>query len=144
MKQNDTIDAKKQDKEEVKSILEEIIREGARNLLQAAIEHEVNEYISSLSDKTDEKGRHTVVKNGFLPERAIITGIGPITVKQPRARDKREQKKVFTSAILATYLCRIPSLDNLIPVLYLKGISTGDLTNALSAILGENAKGLSS
>ena len=143
MKQNEPVEEKKQEKEEIKSLLEEIIREGARNLLQAAIEHEVNEYISSLSDKTDEKGRRMVVKNGFLPERSILTGIGPIPVKQPRVRDKSEEKEVFTSAILPRYLRRIPSLDNLIPVLYLKGISTGDFTGALSAILGENAKGLS-
>ncbi len=78
MKQNEPIEEKKQEKEEVKSLLEEIIREGARKLLQAAIEHEVNEYISSFSDTTDEKGRRMVVKNGFLPERSILTGIGPL------------------------------------------------------------------
>jgi len=143
MKQNEPIEEKKQEKEEVKSLLEEIIREGARKLLQAAIEHEVNEYISSFSDTTDEKGRRMVVKNGFLPERSILTGIGPLSVKQPRVRDKREDKEVFTSSILPRYLRRIPSLDNLIPALYLKGISTGDFTEALSAILGDKAKGLS-
>jgi transposase-like protein len=84
-----------------------------------------------------------IVRNGFLPERSLLTGIGPIPVKQPRIRDKRESKEVFTSAVLPRYMRRIPSLDNLIPTLYLKGISTGDFTEALSAILGENAKGLS-
>jgi len=80
-----------------------------------------------------------VVKNGFLPERSILTGIGPLSVKQPRVRDKRKEKEVFTSAILPRYLRRIPYLDNLIPALYLKGISTGDFTEALSAILGDKA-----
>jgi len=143
MKQHEPVEEKKQEKEEIKSLLEEIIREGARKLLQAAIEHEVNEYIYSFSDKKDEKGRRMVVRNGFLPERSILTGIGPLSIKQPRARDKSEEKEVFTSAILPRYLRRIPSLDNLIPVLYLKGVSTGDFTGALSAILGENARGLS-
>ncbi len=143
MKNNEPVDTKKQEKEEPKSILEQLLREGARKLLQAAIEHEVAEYISIFSEVKDENGRHMIVRNGFLPERSLLTGIGPIPVKQPRIRDKRESKEVFTSAVLPRYMRRIPSLDNLIPTLYLKGISTGDFTEALSAILGENAKGLS-
>jgi len=143
MEKNEPVEVEKQEKDEAKSILEEIIREGARKMLQAAIEQEVAEYISSLSDKKDERGRYLIVRNGFLPERSILTGIGPIIVKQPRVRDKRENKQIFTSSILPRYMRRIPSIDNLIPVLYLKGISTGDFTEALSAILGENAKGLS-
>lgn len=143
MENNVTNETKKQEKDEFKSILEEVIREGARKMLQAAIEQEVTDYINSLSDKTDEKGRRMVIRNGYLPERSILTGIGPIKIKQPRVRDKREQKEHFTSAILPRYLRRIPSLDNLIPALYLKGISTGDFTEALSAILGDDAKGLS-
>jgi transposase-like protein len=90
----------------------------------------------------DDKGRRIVVRNGFLPERSLLTGIGPLPVKQPRVRN-REKKELFTSSILPRYMRRIPSLDNLIPTLYLKGISTGDFTEALEAILGENAKGLS-
>ncbi len=74
--------------------------------------------------------------------RSILTSIGPLLIKQPRVRDRREGER-FTSAILPRYMRRAPSLDNLIPTLYLKGISTGDFTEALSAILGENAKGLS-
>jgi transposase-like protein len=130
MEKNEPVEVERQEKDEAKSILEEIIREGARKMLQAAIEQEVAEYILSLSDKKDDNGRRMVVRNGFLPERSILTGIGPITVKQP-------------SSILPRYMRHIPSIDNLIPVLYLKGISTGDFTKALSAILGENAKGLS-
>jgi transposase-like protein len=142
MKNNEPVDRKKQEKEEPQSVLDKIIREGARKLLQAAIENEVAEYIAQLSEVKDEKGRRMVVRNGYLPERSILSGIGPIPVKQPRVRDKREDK-AFTSAILPRYLRRVPSLDNLIPALYLKGISTGDFTEALSAILGEDAKGLS-
>jgi len=127
---------------EKNSLLEEIIREGARKVLQAAIEHEVGAYIDMFKDLKDEAGKRMVVRHGFLPERDLLTGIGPLSVKQPRVRDKREGKS-FTSAILPRYMRRVPSLDNLIPVLYLKGISTGDFTEALEAILGENAKGLS-
>jgi transposase-like protein len=122
--------------------LEEIIREGARQLLQMAVEQEVSAYIELFKELKDEDGRRLVVRHGFLPERSLLTGIGPVTVKQPRIRDKREGES-FTSAILPRYLRRLPSLDNLIPTLYLKGISTGDFGRALEAILGENAKGLS-
>lgn len=141
MKNNEPVDTKKQEKQD--SILEQIIKEGARKLLQAAIENEVAEYINMFSEIKDKNGRQMVVKNGFLPGRSLLTGIGPLPIKQPRIRDKGEGREVFTSAILPRYLRRIPSLDNLIPTLYLKGISTGDFTEALSAILGENAKGLS-
>jgi putative transposase len=127
---------------EKNGLLEEIIREGARKVLQAAIEHEVGAYLDMFKELKDEDGRRMVVRHGFLPERSLLTGIGPLSIKQPRVRDKREGK-FFTSAILPRYMRRVPSLDNLIPVLYLKGISTGDFTEALEAILGQNAKGLS-
>ena len=141
MKNDEPISKKNQVKEEG-SLLEDIIKEGARKLLQAAIENEVSAYIDLFKEVKDDKGRRMVVRHGSLPERSILTGIGPIPVKQPRVRDKREEER-FTSAILPRYMRRIPSLDNLIPTLYLKGISTGDFTEALSAILGEDAKGLS-
>ncbi len=140
MQNNEPIESKNQGKET--SVLEEVIREGARRLLQAAIEHEVAEYISCFQNIKDEQGRRMVVRNGSLPERSILTGIGPLPVRQPRVRDKREGE-FFTSNILPRYMRRAPSLDNLIPTLYLKGISTGDFMEALEAILGENAKGLS-
>ena len=140
MQNNEPIESKNQAKET--SVLEEVIREGARRLLQAAIEHEVAEYIACFQNIKDEQGRRKVVKNGFLPERSILTGIGPLAVKKPRVRDKREGE-FFTSTILPQYLRRVPSLDNLTPTLYLKGVSTGDFMEALEAILGKTAKGLS-
>ncbi|OPY66166.1 MAG: Transposase, Mutator family [Syntrophorhabdus sp. PtaU1.Bin002] len=142
MKNNEPVVRENQDAETTKSPLEEIIREGARKLLQMAVEQEVSAYIEMFKELKDEDGRRLVVRHGFLPERSLLTGIGPVPVKQPRVRDKREGES-FTSAILPRYLRRVPSLDNLIPTLYLKGISTGDFTRALEAILGENAKGLS-
>ena len=141
MKNDEPIGSKNQ-AEGTKNLLEDIIREGARKLLQAAIEHEVSAYIDAFKDLRDEKGRRMVVRHGSLPERSLLTGIGPLKVKQPRVRDKREDN-CFASTILPRYLRRVPSLDNLIPILYLKGISTGDFTHALQAILGDNAKGLS-
>ena len=142
MKNDELVTHENQAEESQKSILEEIIREGARKLLQAAVEQEVSTYIEMFKELKDERGKRMVVRHGFLPERALLTGIGRVTVKQPRVRDKREGKS-FTSTILPRYMRRIPSLDNLIPVLYLKGVSSGDFTEALEAILGENAKGLS-
>jgi putative transposase len=140
MKNDEPISKKNQVEGSV--LLEDIIREGARKVLQAAIENEVAAYLDLFKEVKDGKGRRMVVGHGSLPERSILTGIGPLIIKQPRVRDKREGEH-FTSAILPRYMRRVPSLDNLIPTLYLKGISTGDFTEALSAILGENAKGLS-
>lgn len=132
----------KQVKEGPKDVLEMIIREGARRMLQAAIENEVAEYIDRFKTETDLQGHRLVVRNGSLPKREIITGIGPLPMKQPRIRDKRAGK-YFTSNILPRYMRRVPSIDALIPFLYLKGISTGDFSHALANILGEDAPGLS-
>jgi putative transposase len=127
-------------------VLEEILREGARKMLQVAIENEVEEFLSKYRER-DASGRCLAVRNGFMPERKILTGVGPLSVRQPRIDDRKlrahRQTEPFTSRILPRYMRRIPSVDNLIPILYLKGISTGDFPQALSAILGDNAKGLS-
>lgn len=122
-------------------VLEEIARIGARKMLQQALETEVEEFIERhQTARMDNK--QAIVRNGHLPERAIQTGLGPINVQQPRVRDKRGLEK-FISSILPPYLRRSPSIDTLIPLLYLKGVSTNDFSEALEAILGENAKGLS-
>ena len=142
MKNDEREYLEKQVKEGPKDVLEMIIREGARRMLQAAIENEVSEYIDRFKTETDLQGHRLVVRNGSLPEREIITGIGPLPMKQPRIRDKRAGK-YFTSNILPRYMRRVPSIDALIPFLYLKGISTGDFSHALANILGEDAPGLS-
>ena len=139
---NDRELLEKQVKEESKTALEAIIQEGARSLLQEAIRNEVTEYINRFKHRRDAEGHRLVVRNGFLPEREIVTGVGPLRVKQPRVRDGREGE-VFTSNILPRYMRRVPSVDNLIPVLYLKGISTGDFAQVLESILGKNTSGLS-
>jgi len=122
--------------------LDEIVREGARRMLQEALENEVAEYLARMSSVRTEDGCQAVVRNGFLPARDLVTGVGPVRIRQGRVRDQRRKLK-FTSRILPPYLRRVPSIDALIPVLYLKGISTGDFTEALEAILGPNAAGLS-
>ena len=125
--------------------LTEILRAGAQKMLAAAIEREVASYVETREELTDDAGRRLVVRNGFLPEREILTGIGKVAVKQPRIRDRRppDQREYFTPAVLPKYLRKTKSMDELIPWLYLKGISTNDFPEALQALLGADAKGLS-
>jgi transposase-like protein len=126
-------------------VLTELLRCGARKLLAEAIEAEVAAWIDGHADLRDGAGRRQVVRNGSSPERAIQTGLGDVEVKQPRVHDRRPpgERERFTSAILPPYLKRTRSLDELIPWLYLKGVSTGDFSEALAALLGPEAPGLS-
>jgi len=126
-------------------MLSEVLREGARRLLAQAVEAEVATWIGAHAHLKDDAGRRVVVRNGHLPERTIQTGIGDIEVKQPRVHDRRPagQRETFTPAVLPRYLRRTKSLEELIPWLYLKGISTGDFAEALQAILGPDAPNLS-
>jgi len=130
-----------------KESLDDIIRNGAQQLLAAAIQSEVQEYIDRYQNYQDENGHRLAVRNGSMPERTIMSSAGPIVIRQPRVDDRKLRRQLdvdgFTSEILPKYLRRTPSLDNLIPALYLRGISTQDFPVALSAILGDKAKGLS-
>jgi putative transposase len=123
----------------------DVLRRGAQQLLAQAIEAEVADWIDRHQDCRDEQGRRQVVRNGHLPARAITTGVGPVEVHQPRVQDRRAagQREKFTSAILPPYLRKTKSVEELIPWLYLKGVSTGDFSEALAALLGPDAKGLS-
>ena len=112
-------------------------------MLQAAIETEVEEYIDRHKEQRDEQGHRLVVRNGHQPERRILTTLGPLSLTPPRVHDRREGCR-FTSAILPPYLRRVPSIDALVPALYLKGLSTTEFPEALAAILGPGAAGLSS
>ena len=105
-----------------RSVLDEVVREGARRMLQAALDAEVADFVNRSSASVDSDGRRLVVRNGYLPERDLATGVGPLTIKQPRARDRSGQQR-FTSKILPPFLRRVPTLDALIPALYLEGIS---------------------
>jgi transposase-like protein len=126
--------------------LTEVLRNGARALLAQAVEAEVAALLSCHADKLTDDGRQRLVRHGHLPEREIVTGIGPVAVRCPRVRDRAgtgEERIRFTSAILPPYARRSKSLEVLIPILYLKGISTGDFEEALAALLGKDAGGLS-
>ena len=125
-----------------KSSLSEILKLGARRLLMQAVESEVEEYIFKNSLEKDSKGKRLVVRNGYSNERTIQTGLGPIDISMPRVNDKRPDK-YFTSKILPPYLRKTKELEELIPWLYLKGISTGDFSDALVSLVGENARGFS-
>jgi putative transposase len=126
-------------------VLTELLRSGARRLLAEAVEAEVAAWIDAHAHLKGQAGRRQVVRNGYLPEREIQTGLGDVEVKQPRVRDRRpaHERERFTSAILPPYLKRTKSLEELIPWLYLKGVSTGDFSEALAALLGPDAPGLS-
>jgi len=122
------------------------LRNGARTLLAHAVEAEVAGFLSGHSDKLTGDGHQRLVRHGYLPEREIMTGIGPVAVRCPRVRDRIGegcQRIRFSSAILPPYARRSNSLEVLIPVLYLKGVSTGDFEEALVALLGKDAGGLS-
>ncbi len=140
--QSTIIDLKTRVGNESTSALDLLVRDGARRILQEAVDLEVIEYVEALRHLKDEAGRRLVVRNGHLPERKIVTGVGQLPITKPRVHDRREGER-FTSKILPPYMRRTPSIDALIPILYLKGISTGDFSDALSAILGEGAVGLS-
>jgi len=123
--------------------LTELLRYGAAELLKSAVEAEVSELLESFSNVKTLDGRHAVVRNGYLPEREVQTGIGAISVKVPKVRDRSKSGIKFNSRLLPPYLRRSQSIEELIPWLYLKGVSTGDFGEALSSLLGEQASGLS-
>ena len=131
--------------ESARDVLTEVLRQGARRLLAEAIEAEVAEWMEAHAHLRDDGGRRTVIRNGHKPERSILTGLGPIEVRQPRVRDERPpgEGERFSSKILPPYLRKARRVEELIPWLYLKGISTGDFGEALCALLGPDAPGLS-
>ena len=128
--------------------LTEIARDGARRMLMAALKAQADSFVSRFSEDLLADGRQRVVRHGSGPERVIQTGIGPIEVRRQKVRDRAtdvpaEAKVRFTSNILPKWARRSKSLDALLPVLYLRGISTGDFQEALSALLGTDAPNLS-
>ena len=133
--------------DEIQGAIERIAREGAKKLLQAALEAEVEEHLNRYEQIKDAEGHRLVVRNGHAPRRLILTGVGPVAVRRPRI-DEREVKghqghQGFSSSILPRFLRRSPTLEGALATLYLKGISTNDFGAALAAIMGEGAAGLS-
>ncbi len=133
--------------EEIEDPLTAILRAGARRLLEQAIEAEVDAFLASMKDLKLPDGRERVVRHGHGPERAIQTGIGPVEVRRVKVRDRGAgdagERIRFTSALLPRWARRTKSLDALLPILYLRGISTGDFQEALGALLGKEAPNLS-
>ena len=131
-----------------KDALTEVLREGAQKLLAEAVQAEVGSFLEQYQDLRNEQGHQRVVRNGYLPEREIQTGLGGIKVRVPRIRDRSARKEPeqairFRSSLVPPHLRRSKSVEELLLLLYLKGISTGDFGEALSALLGPEAPGLS-
>lgn len=123
--------------------LTEVLRRGARDLLKQAVEAELRDFLDDHAEHTLDDGRRAVVRNGYQPERTVQTGIGDVPVQVPKTRDRSGKGIHFTSNVLPPYLRRSRSVEELLPWLYLKGVSTGDFQEALTALLGEQAEGLS-
>ena len=132
----------------VRVTLDGLAREGARRMIAAALEAEVDEYVGSFIGEVDGDGKRLVVRNGRARERKVTVGSGTVPVRAPRVNDKRVdeetgKRKRYSSKILPAYARRSPKVTEVLPILYLHGLSTGDFGPALRDLLGEDASGLS-
>lgn len=130
-------------REEIADPLTDLLRRGARALIQQVVEAELSEFLDRFQERRLEDGRAAVVRNGYQPERPIQTGIGPVTVKIPKIRAKDGRPVTFRSALVPPYVRKTRSLEAALPWLYLKGVSTGEMASALAALIGPEAKGFS-
>jgi len=130
-------------REEISDPLTELLKSGAQQLIRHAVEAELAEFMSQYSELQTEDGKTLVVRNGHLPERELQTGLGPVTVKVPKVRSKSGEPVSFQSALVPPYVRKTKSLEAAIPWLYLKGISSGEMGEALKVLVGPDAKGLS-
>ena len=129
--------------EAINDPLTDLLRTGAKALIQQAVEAELQAFLGDYTKVTDMQGRLTVVRNGYLPERAIVTGVGNVTVKIPKVRDRSGGGTKFNSSLVPPYVRKAKRVEAALPWLYLRGISTGDMQSALSVLLGDDAIGLS-
>jgi len=133
--------------DENRVLLDDLAREGARRMIAAALRAEADEYVALFVDEVDEDGRRLVVRNGHARERGVTVGSGTVRLRAPRVNDKRidedGERQRFSSKILPAYARRSPKVNDVLPVLYLRGLSTGDFRPALEQLLGEDAAGLS-
>ena len=123
--------------------LSELVRHGARQIIRQAVEAELKVFLDEHAEDRDAQGRRAVVRNGYQPEREILTGVGTVTVRVPKTRDRASAGRYFRSELLPPYLKKTRRLEAVIPWLYLKGVSTNDFDEALKALFGESVKGLS-
>jgi putative transposase len=133
---------------EIASTLDELAREGARRMIAAALRAEADEYVGRFGEELDEDGRRLVVRNGRARERGVTVGSGTVPIRAPRVNDKRVdaetgERQRFGLKILPAYARRSPKVTEVLPILYLRGLSTGDFRPALEGLLGEDASGLS-
>ena len=129
--------------ESVRDALTELLRGGAQQLVKQAVQSELEELLGEHAEKRDEQGRAAVVRNGYLPEREVLTGIGPVAVRVPKVRSRTQEPVVFRSSVVPPYVRKAKSVEAALPWLYLRGISTGEMAEALSVLVGEEARGLS-
>src|SRR5262245_58997122 len=132
--------------EEVGATLDELARLGAQRMIAAALRVEADAYVARFQDVRDAAGHALVVRNGWARPRPVVTGVGPVRITAPRVNDRRVvegERQKFTSRILPPYVRRSPRVESVLPLLYLHGLSTGDFREALPALLGPEAAGLS-
>lgn len=123
--------------------LSDLVREGAQRIIRQAVEAELKVFLEQHAAAQDAAGRRAVVRNGYQPEREVLTGIGPVKVRVPKTRDRAGEGRCFRSELLPPYLKKAKRLEAVLPWLYLKGVSTNDFDEALTALFGESVKGLS-
>ena len=141
MSKNNVIDLK--NPEPPSDLLTEMLRQGAYKLIQQAVETELESFLAQYSDKRTEEGHQAVTRNGYLPERDLQTSLGPVTVKIPKVRSKDGNPVTFRSALVPPYVRKTKTLEAALPWLYLKGVSSGEMENALKVLVGPSAVGLS-
>ena len=129
--------------EGVEDPLTALLRSGAKRLIQQAIEAELADLLVQYEGQVDDQGRRVVVRNGYLPEREILTGVGPVAVKVPKVRSRGEEPVVFRSSLVPPYVRKARRVEAALPWLYLKGVATGQMQEALEVLVGPEAKGLS-
>lgn len=123
--------------------LSDLVRDGAQRIIRQAVEAELKGFLDAYGEQRDAEGRRAVVRNGYLPERDVLTGVGPVTVRVPKTRDRAGDGRCFRSELLPPYLKKAKRLEAVLPWLYLKGVSTNDFDEALKALFGESVRGLS-
>lgn len=123
--------------------LSDLVRDGAQRIIRQAVEAELKGFLDTHAAERDAEGRRAVVRNGYQPEREVLTGVGPVSVRMPKTRDRVGEGRCFRSELLPPYLKKAKRLEAVIPWLYLKGVSTNDFDEALKALFGESVKGLS-
>jgi transposase-like protein len=128
---------------EGQDLLSTMLREGAQRLIAEAVQVEFDEFLSQFAERRDDRGRAGVVRNGWQPRRELLTGLGPVGVRVPKVRSRTEQPAVFRSQLVPPYVRRAKAVDAALPWLYLHGVSTGDMREALATLVGPQAKGLS-